>query len=57
MSTIIIITPPKKPNAANRVLETPDGADIVNAEGQSVATFTGPEAYDQAIRYLKVMKD
>lgn len=55
MSTIIIITPPKKPEA-NRVVETTDGAEIQNAEGQSVATFTGESAYDNAIKYLKVMK-
>ena len=55
MSTIIIITPPTKPNA-NRVVETPEGAEIVGAEGNSVATFNGPEAYDNAIKYLKVMK-
>lgn len=55
MSTIIIITPPNKPNA-NRVVETDAGAEIVNVEGNSVATFSGPEAYEYAIRYLKVMK-
>lgn len=56
MSTIIIITPPGRPNA-NRVVETNEGADIVNDSGQQVATFSGPEAYEKAIRYLKVMKD
>lgn len=56
MSTIIIITPPGRPNA-NRVIETNEGADIVNNDGQQVAAFTGADAYDKAIRYLKVMKD
>jgi hypothetical protein len=52
MSTIIIITPPKK---EQRVVETEEGADIV-VDGQSVATFTGDNAYENAIKYLKVMK-
>lgn len=56
LSTIIIITPPKKPAAANRVVETVEGAEIQDESGQSVATFTGESAYDNAIKYLKVMK-
>lgn len=56
MSTIIIITPPKQPNA-NRVVETDGGAEIQNATGSAVATFEGPNAYENAIKYLKVMKD
>lgn len=56
MSTIIIITP-KPPQRVAQVVETNEGAAIVNEEGQSVATFSGPEAYEKAIRYLKVMKD
>lgn len=56
MSTIIIITPPGRPNA-NRVVETNEGADILSENGQQVATFTGADAYEKAIRYLKVMKD
>lgn len=55
MSTIIVITPPKKPEA-NRVLETDGGAEIQDASGSAVATFEGPNAYDNAIKYLKVMK-
>lgn len=55
MSTIIIITPPTKPNA-NRVIETDGGAEIQDASGSAVATFEGPSAYDNAIKYLKVMK-
>lgn len=55
MSTIIIITPPTKPNA-NRVVETEAGAEIQNEEGSAVATFEGPQAYENAIKYLKVMK-
>lgn len=53
MSTIIIITPPKKEQRV--AVETPEGAEIVE-NGQQVASFTGPNAYDNAIRYLKVMK-
>lgn len=53
MSTIIIITPP--PKKEQRAVETSDGAEIIE-NGQSVATFTGPNAYDNAIKYLKVMK-
>lgn len=53
MSTIIVITPPTKKE--QRVVETPEGAEIVE-NGQSVATFTGPNAYDNAIKYLKTMK-
>lgn len=55
LSTIIIITPPTKPNA-NRVVETEAGAEIQNEEGSAVATFEGPQAYENAIKYLKVMK-
>ncbi len=55
MSTIIIITPPPtKPNQ-REAIQTAEGAEIIE-NGQSVATFTGPNAYDHAIRYLKVMK-
>lgn len=54
MSTIIIITPP--PKKLRKVVETPEGADIVE-NGQSVATFTGENAYENAIKYLKAMKD
>jgi hypothetical protein len=50
---IIIITPPKQ---QNRVVADADGARIVDAEGVDQATFNGPEAYDNAIKYLKVMK-
>lgn len=55
MSTIIIITPPTRPNA-NRVVETEGGAEIHGEEGSAVATFEGPNAYENAIKYLKVMK-
>lgn len=55
MSTIIIITPPPtKPNQ-REAIQTPEGAEIIE-NGQSLATFTGPNAYDNAIKYLKVMK-
>lgn len=54
MSTIIIITPPKQPK---RVVETEAGAEIQNEQGSAVATFEGPQAYENAIKYLKVMKD
>lgn len=53
MSTIIIITPPTKPQ--REAVETAEGAEIIE-NGQSVASFTGPNAYDNAIKYLKVMK-
>ena len=53
MSTIIIITPPKQPE---RVVETEAGAEIQNEHGSAVATFEGPQAYENAIKYLKVMK-
>lgn len=53
MSTIIIITPPKKEQ--RQVERTAEGAEITQ-DGQAVATFTGPNAYDNAIKYLKVMK-
>lgn len=56
MSTIIIIGGGTKPNA-NKVVETTDGAEIQDQNGLTVATFTGAEAYDNAIKYLKVMKD
>ena len=55
MSTIIIITPPKK-KAQRQAVETADGAEIVEG-GQAVATFTGPNAYDNAFKYLRAMKD
>lgn len=29
----------------------------MNNDGQQVATFMGADAYEKAIRYLKVMKD
>lgn len=51
---VIIITPPPKKDP-RRVVETEEGAEIVEA-GQAVATFTGDDAYDNAIKYLKVMK-
>lgn len=58
MSVIIIVggggTGGTKPQQREAV-EAPEGAEIVE-NGQSVATFTGPNAYDHAIRYLKVMK-
>lgn len=37
------------------VVPTEGGAEIVE-NGQSLATFTGPNAIDNAIKYLKVMK-
>jgi hypothetical protein len=55
VSTIIIIGGGTKPNA-NRVVETAEGAEIQDSSGMSVATFVGPNAYDNAIKYLKVMK-
>lgn len=55
MSTIIIITPPKKDGPRPEAFRTEEGAEIIH-DGQSVATFTGPNAYDNAIKYLKVMK-
>lgn len=56
MSTIIIITPPGRPNA-NRVVETEGGAEVINDQGTTVAQFSGDNAYENAIKYLKVMKD
>jgi hypothetical protein len=53
MSTIIIITPPKKD--PRRVVENNDGVEIVEGN-QTIATFNGPDASENAIRYLKVMK-
>jgi hypothetical protein len=55
MSTIIIITPPPTKPTQREVVETAEGAEITE-NGQSVASFTGPNAFDNAIRYLKVMK-
>lgn len=52
---VIIIIGNNPPKKEQRLVETSDGAEIVE-NGQSVATFTGPNAYDHAIRYLKVMK-
>lgn len=54
MSTIIIIGGGTKPT---KVVETAGGAEIQDDNGLTVATFSGPEAYDNAIKYLKVMKD
>jgi len=54
MSTIIIITPPTK-DPRRQIVETPEGAEI-HENGLSIATFTGEAAYDNAIKYLKVMK-
>lgn len=56
MSTIIIIGGGTKPNA-NKIVQTPEGADIQDDNGLTVATFSGAEAYENAIKYLKVMKD
>lgn len=52
---VIIIIGNNPPKKEQRVVETQEGAEI-QENGQSVATFTGEAAYDNAIRYLKVMK-
>lgn len=53
MSTIIIITPPKKDQTA-RVVPTADGAEIQDGSGFSVATF---QSIDQAQAYLRSIKN
>jgi hypothetical protein len=58
MSTIIIITPPPKKEqkmVLRHVIEVAEGAEILE-NGQSIASFIGENAYDNAIKYLKVMK-
>lgn len=52
---VIIITPPPKKDPKRESVETDEGAAITQ-DGQTVATFTGPNAYENAIKYLKVMK-
>lgn len=52
---VIIITPPPKKDPKREAVQSPEGAEITQ-DGQTVATFTGPNAYDNAIKYLKVMK-
>lgn len=51
MSTVIIITPPKKPPAL--VAESDGSASLVDESGVTVATFKNA---DQAIAYLKSIK-
>jgi hypothetical protein len=51
----VIVIIGNNPPRPGRVVETAEGAEI-QQDGQSVATFTGPNAYDNAIKYLKVMK-
>ena len=52
---VIIIIGNNPPKKEQRVAEPADGAEI-QENGQSVATFTGEAAYDNAIKYLKGMK-
>lgn len=52
---VIIIIGNNPTKKEQRVVETAEGAEI-QENGQSVATFTGENAYENAIRYLKVMK-
>lgn len=55
MSTIIIIGGGTRPTE-NKIVDTAEGAEIRDDNGLTVATFSGPEAHENAIKYLKVMK-
>lgn len=53
MSTIIIITPPKKDQNA-RVFPSAEGAEIQDGNGVSIASF---QSIDQAQAYLRSIKN
>lgn len=58
MSTVIIIGGGGGggQNQNRQAVETPEGAEIKDGDGLTTATFCGPNAYENAIKYLKVMK-
>lgn len=52
---VIIIIGNNPSKKEQRGVETAEGVEI-QQDGQSVATFSGPNAIDNAIRYLKGTK-